>query len=402
MPILNDYHHFAGRSAETGTVHNYYAYRQVNAPHTGKPYSEALLLGVSGGIVMGYFTFAYAGYDPHVALLTRNTFDPLNTMLARLGVVQEVRQTNKPDKAVANLVDTLADGVPALVWADMWSLPYNTLSHDDGMWGMMPILVYGYEEQADQVWIADRAATGLTITRGELAAARARVKKDKFRLMTLDQPDPEKLPAAVTAGIWDCINLFTEKPPKGSANSWGLKAFRYWADLLTKPGQRQSWEKEFPAGSKMYAGLTTALSHFGVTGIRTDADRGLYAAFLEEAALILAKPVLHAVAQQFRESSAAWQTLKTVLLPDAVPLLAETRTLIGRKADLFRTKGQVALGEIVQINARLAAIRAQMATDFPLNAREVVDHRASIADQLLHIHDLEQKAISDLRAVMAI
>ena len=106
MPILANYHHFAGRHWETGSVHNFYAYRGVKAPHTGQPYSEALFMGISGGAVMGYFTFAYTGFDPHIALLARNTFDPLNTMLARLGMVQEVIQTGKPEKAVRNLVDT--------------------------------------------------------------------------------------------------------------------------------------------------------------------------------------------------------------------------------------------------------------------------------------------------------
>ena len=77
MPVLDNYSHFTGRHWETGTVCNYLAYQGITAPHTGQPYSEALLLGVSGGVVMGYFTFAYEGYDPHVALLTRNTFDPL-------------------------------------------------------------------------------------------------------------------------------------------------------------------------------------------------------------------------------------------------------------------------------------------------------------------------------------
>jgi hypothetical protein len=157
MPILAHYHHFAGRHWETGTLHNTYAYRGVKAPHTGQPYSEALFMGISGGAVMGYFTFAYEGHDPHVALLTRNTFDPLNTMLARLGVVQEVLQTSKPERGVSNLLETLEDGLPAMVWADMWSLPYNALADEGGMWLMYPILVYGYDEAADQVWIADRA-----------------------------------------------------------------------------------------------------------------------------------------------------------------------------------------------------------------------------------------------------
>lgn len=85
------------------------------------------------------------------------------------------------------------------------------------------------------------------------------------------------------------------KPPKGAANHWGIKAFTYWADLLTKPGQRQSWAKEFPPGTPFYAGVTTTLSHYGVTGIRDNADRALYATFLAEAACILAKLDLRAI-----------------------------------------------------------------------------------------------------------
>lgn len=401
MHILNNYHHFGGRHWESGSIHNYYAYRNVIAPHTGAPYSEALFMGVSGGVVMGYFTFAYKGYDPHVALLTRNTFDPMNTALSRLGIVQEVMQTTSADKGLANLLNTLAEGVPAIVWADMWSLPYNAFAYDEGMWGMAPIVVYGYDQADDCVYIADRANVGLTVRTTELATARARVKKEKFCMMTLDQPDPAKLAAAVTAGIWDCINLYLEKPPKGAAKSWGIKGFQHWADLLTKPKQRQSWEKEFPAGPKMYAGLHTAYSHFDATGIRGDAERGLYATFLEEAATILNKPQLQQVAEMFRASSAAWRELAAVLLPDEVALFGETRQLLQQKDLLFRTQGNDALPEIHQINERLTAIRNRMETEFPLATEEVVAHREAIANQLLQIRDLEEEAVTTLRTIMA-
>lgn len=401
MRVLPNYHHFAGRHYETGTLHNTYAYRGVKAPHTGQPYSEALFLGISGGIVMGYFTFAYEGHDPHVALLTRNTFDPLTTMLSRLGVVQELLQTSKPAKGVGNLVETLTDGLPAIVWADMWSLPYNVLPAEGGMWFMHPILVYGYDEAADQVWIADRANVPLTVTTGELAAARGRVKQDKYRILSLDLPDPEKLSAAVTAGIWDCINLYTEKPPKGSANNFGLQAFHHWASLLTKPKQRMSWEKEFPAGVKLYAGLTSTFSRLGMVGINGEADRPRYASFLEEAGIILGKPALAEVADQFRQSGAAWRDLGKILLPDNVAPLQETRRLLERKQQLFIEQGGASRQDRVQIDERLQAIRTAMLTDFPLSAVEVAALREQIATQVLHIRDLEQAAVTQLRALIS-
>jgi len=82
-----------GRHYETGTLRNAWALRGAKAPHTGQPYSEALLLGISGGITFGYFTFAYTGELPHLALLTRNTFDPFETILERLAPAREVRRT---------------------------------------------------------------------------------------------------------------------------------------------------------------------------------------------------------------------------------------------------------------------------------------------------------------------
>ena len=140
MPILTKYRQFGGRHWETGSVHNVLAYRGVKAPHTGMPLSEALLLGISGGLLMGYFNFAYEGYDPHVAILTRNTFDPLETLLVRLGTVQYVRQTTNAARAVKNLVEALENGEPAIVWADAFLLPYNGLSYDRGMWAANPIV----------------------------------------------------------------------------------------------------------------------------------------------------------------------------------------------------------------------------------------------------------------------
>ena len=102
-----------------------------------------------------------------------------------------------------------------------------------------------------------------------LAAARGRVKKDKFRIITLEPPVADKLAAAVQAGIWDTIKLFTEKPPKGSRNNFGLQAYQWWIKLLTRPRTRLSWEKEFPAGRPMFAGLTSQFSDINTFGKET-------------------------------------------------------------------------------------------------------------------------------------
>jgi hypothetical protein len=403
MPALEHYHQFDGRHWETGTVANFLAYRGVKAPHTGKPYSEALLMGISGGAVMGYFTFAYEGYDPTARILTRNTFDPWDTMLSRLGVAQNVHQTAKPDTAVRNLVSALEEGTPAIVWADVWTLPYNALSFDDGMWAIFPILVYGYDEAGDVVRIADRARMELTTTTGELAAARGRTKKSKHRLITLEAPDENKLSAAVMAGVWDCLHLYTEAPPRGSKNNFGLAAFRRWAELLKKPKARASWEREFPAGVKMLSGLTSAFSDIALFGKDEDnfADRRLYADFLDEAAVILGRPGLGDAASRFRDAAAKWGILCRLLLPDEPKPFRQTRELMARRHTAFLELGNAALDEMRDIDSRLAALRTTVATDFPLTQQEVEDHRSRIAAQVMMIHDVEAEAIETLKATIA-
>src|SRR5689334_7471604 len=120
MTRLKNYNQFGGTHPETSSIQHALAYQGLIVPQTGKPLSEAMLLGISGGAVIGYFSFAYEGWDPHVALLARTTFDPMPNMFERLGIVQDVHQTNNPANAVKNLLEALDHGHAPLVWADMY------------------------------------------------------------------------------------------------------------------------------------------------------------------------------------------------------------------------------------------------------------------------------------------
>jgi hypothetical protein len=322
-------------------------------------------------------------------------------MLSRLGVAQAIHQTAKAERAVANLVTALDEGLPPIVWADMWSLPYNALAYDRGMWAMFPVVVYGYDEDGGVVHLADRARVGLTCTPAELATARGRVKQDKHRLITLEAPDEDKLAAGVSAGIWDCLRLYTEAPPKGSKSNFGLAAYHTWVEMLTKPKARLSWERVFPAGQKMLDGLTSAFSDIAIFGKEGGAERDVYAGFLEEAAVILARPGLNEGAAHFRAAAAAWDALGRTLLPDEIAPFAETRALLLERHSRFLDEGNAARPRMAAIDARLAEIRAALAGDFPLTAPQVAAHRAAIAAQVMAIHDIEATAVTVLREAMS-
>jgi hypothetical protein len=401
MTVLSDYHYFLGRHWETGSVCNHWAYQGFKAPHTGQPFSEALLMGISGGIVMGYFSFAYEGYDPQARVLTRNTFDPLERLLERLGVVQHLRQTPDPARAARYLREELESGIPPIVWADYFSLPYNALPYDEGMWGMFPLVVYGYDEAANRAWIADRARAPLQVTLEELAVTRGRVKAHKHRLLTLEHPDLAKLQNAVRMGVADTVRLFTEAPPKGTRKNFGFAAYQWWIELLTRPKARLSWEREFPAGAKMYSGLRWVFEDINTFGKDGCAERDLYANFLDEASLLLNKPGLRQAAVLFRDSALAWDQLSTALLPDETAPLGEARRLLLQRHHLFLEQDSEALEGMRQVDARLAEIKAQVSEDFPLDAAGVIAFRQNLAGHIQCVHDIEVDAVKALQEAMA-
>jgi hypothetical protein len=395
----------SGRHWETGSIHNALALQGIKAPHTGMPYSEALLLGISGGIAFGYFTFEYKGYLPHVALLTRNTFDPFPTILERLRIAQDIQQTNKAEIAEKNLRNALDGGMYPVLWADQFSLPYNCLPADEPMWGMMPILAL--ETDGKSVTVADRSSQAFHLSAAELTKARGRVKDDKYRLITLDAPQPAKLAGAVHKGICQAISLFTEKPPRGGHDNFGFAAYEKLAEMLVNTRNKQSWERFFAPGIRMYHALAGspvqpgAYHWVNTWGAADGAERGLYAEFLLEAAQILKRPSLKDAADKFRESHKFWLAFADGLLPDDIPLLGESKRLIQKKHDLFINKGETALPERKQINSRLQELLAQSENDFPLSNAQSADLRANLRDILLKIKSVEAEAVELLqRAIL--
>jgi hypothetical protein len=400
MAILNDYDQFQGLHWETGSLRNYLADKGVRAPHTGQPYSEAMLLGISGGIVMGYFTFDYQGYDPMVHILTRNTFDPLDTIYRRLDIQTKIFQTSSQKIGEKNLVSELESGAAAIVYADMYSLPYNAKKPGEGMWVMLPILIYGFDRDEDAVYIADRSRAPLSIKIEELASARGRTKKNKYRLLSHGPPNPDKLVEAVREGLHNCAETFTQPPLKGSKENFGFLAYKKWADLLLKPNLRGSWAKEFTPGRRMYAALKSAFYDIQIFGKDGGADRELYAAFLDEASIVLSKPGLRDVADQIQKSAAAWNGLADSLLPDRVPIFKETRLLMLKKHQQFLEKGSAALEEMIEINHRLSKLQASISNESPISEQQAKELRTEIADKVMDIHDIEFKAIKDLKSVI--
>lgn len=403
MTLLSAYRHFSGLTWNMGFLTNLLAYQGITAPHTGEPLTEALLSGINGGICAGYFVFEYEGQDPHLHFLTRYPFNE-NTpdvVYDRLGIVHTVQQTTNPQKAAANILNALARGKPVTVWADVVSLPYTRMDGVGDYWLVSPVLVYGLDLMIGEAHLADRAQVPHVVSTEDLERARARIKKTRFRQMTVDSVNLQRLPEAVRAGIQSCVALYDGIGAPGMPGNFGFNAFQKWARALEDQRGAKSWAKQFAPGRRMYAGLTSAYRYLEVWFTGGSGARGEYADFLDEAAVILQKPALHEVAGIYRRAAAQWQALSLALLPDEIAPLRETRTLLKRNYTLFLTQGGASGAERDAIQERLAQIRAQMATDFPLDDTEAAAFRARLRAQVLAIHAIERQAVDQLTAIMA-
>ena len=401
MTVISDYETFEGRHPETGSVRNVLGYHGVMAPHTGQPLSEDLLLALSGGLAFGYFVFEYAGFPPLLSLLSRNTFDPLETLLARLRVPRDVRQTTSRDRAEATLLATLESGEPAIVWADTYLLPYTGMEPSDEWWAMQPLVVYGMDD--DIAWIADRSKRPLRLARGQLAGARARVAKERFRQMTLGIPELDRLPEAVEAGLRQATALFLDRPPKGAPTNFGLAGLRHWAAMLTNTRHPRGWARVFGSGPALWCALAGAGMSPGLAGwvgaFGDGMDRGAFARALDEAAELTGKAALRGVADSFRESRLAWLQLLEVAMPDAIPALAEARRLVLRRREAFVERGMDALGELRAIDERRRDLAAEAAAS-PLADGDVAAIRSRMRDLVTEIASLEGDAFLTLRRLL--
>jgi len=205
------YNQFGGRQIETAALRNVLAHLGVTAPHNGRPFTEEMLFGIGGGIGLGYFVYASADFVS-LTLMSRITTEEskrpgfVGAICARLGVEAEVITASNNSAAEKKLKAALAQDRPVIVWVSPLSLPYHGTPN-----GYHTSVVYGIDDEQDQVNIADRSLKPLTVTRAQLAAARDNRLGGgpKFRAMTLTAPRPLKmagLKTAIKQGIRDCVD----------------------------------------------------------------------------------------------------------------------------------------------------------------------------------------------------
>ena len=130
------------------------------------------------------------------------------------------------------------------------------------------------------------------------------------------------------------------------------------------------------------------------------AERGRYADFLDEAAVLLKKPNLKSAASLFRQSQMAWQELARTAFPETVPAFSKARELLTRRGRLFVEQGGAALKERQSLNTQLDDLGEAVSDSFPLTDAQAAELRRQMSTVVLKIHDIEYQAVETMQAAI--
>lgn len=393
--ILSDYTRFGGVFPPTATLKNVLGYHGVTAPHSGAPFEESMLLGISGGLGCGYILWEFESEDYPILVLGFShrwnyMQDVMETLCRRVGVGTTFYETGGRIKAARQLEEALEAGDPPVAWVDLLDWTYDH-HHTRNL-----VVVIGLDADQDEVIVDDRARTPVRVPRARFAEARAEVPSYKHRLLVVAPPAEVDLEAAIRDGIGDHLDYLG-----GSSDTFALPALRKWARLLTDPDHKKGWPSVFAGWKGLYSALKSTYEGVELAGTGGGGMRGLYADFLEEAAGALDAPALDDAASLYREAAECWTRLAEAALPDEVGALRETKSLLHRRHTLYRERGSQAGEEIAGLSESLADLKRAHDPRFPLDDEGVRSLLEAMQARLNELYEAETAALAALDVLMS-
>lgn len=369
---LSDPHipHVPGSIPAATALRTLLAQHGVCAPHTDQPLSEAMVFGIAGGIGAGAFAFRYEKEDfSSFFVAGRHLWDDdlayLQRAAGRVGLRPEVREAGGAKKGLAQLLELLQAGRPVIAWVDMANLPYRGMPESWSGGGYHVIVIYAVDSSGGSAIIGDLADSAIEISLSDLARARARIGKQKHRLLALTgAAAPIDLAVAVREGLLACHAGLI----KGRSANFTLTAFKNWGEQMAEAG-KEGWQVRFPGPRNLWRGLTSVYEfteHYGTGG---GLSRPIFSDFLEEAGQALRRADLAELAGRYAELGALWSALAEAALPDGLRAFEEAKRLYRRKAELFLSEGADGREAYAETRARLHELAE--APEFPLGAPAV-------------------------------
>ncbi|WP_436501136.1 DUF4872 domain-containing protein [Actinokineospora sp. HUAS TT18] len=299
----------------------------VVAPHTGEPYTEAMLCGLGGGIGFLYAVFEYKGFPhPTMTIVAQHHPDPfVPAILSRLGCTVESTTTTSAKVADRRLTAALEADIPAVCTVDRSALPW--LPQVDPAFGdPVPVLVI---DAGDTVHLSD----GHSLPRADFEAGWA--GKHKHALMTVTGAPTADLPTAIRAAVDTTAGHLTG-PVLGHAfdTNFGLSGMSRLVEALGDRTGRKGWTKLFGESAewvlrRLHDCLEREYTAPGAT-------RPLYAEFLAEAGPVVGSAAYAEAAALYRTAGAQWSAVSARALGRTDGAFDDLHELVGQAVSTER------------------------------------------------------------------
>ena len=389
--------HYPGINPASTALRILLATAGVENPVTGKPFSEAMLLGIAGGIGAGVFSFRYEKEDfsSFFAAGRHSWHDNLAFMqgcLQRLGVECRVWESTSAKKGWEQLREALEYG-PVAAWVDMANLPYHGMPQSFSGGGYHLLVVQSLDEQREIAVVSDLMDEPLEVAFADLERARMRIRKDRQRLLAIAKTKGKAdLDMAVREGISACVSGLTSARMK----NFTLIAFEDWARQMHGSTGKQSWAAVFPRGRHLWTAMCWShecIEYFFSGGGML---RPFFADFLEEAASQTARPALKELATQYRSIGRAWSELAGALLPADNETCRRARELFELRAESYNSM-QDSGKQRERIWQQITELQDQTQAEFPLDETKVDEMLGNAKQNLLAICEAERNALEAMQ-----
>ncbi len=405
MAQLEGYDHFGGRHWETANLRNVLAHAGLRTPHTGEPLSEAMVLGIAGGIGAGYSfcpSVVRYGMGSGIGILGRHQQFATGPELAvglveRLGGKLIVHETAGKRAALGHVTAALEAGRAPIVYVSKTFLPYLALDRGAAAcdWAHTAV-VHAIDAERGEAQLGDAAPAALTIGLDDLATARAHVCSYKNRTIVIEPPrklSAAKLKAAVEEGIRACVRAFRRPRIK----TFGFDGLLEWSKMIANDKHAKGWRRVFPKGLVGLA-LRDAFDSIETSGTGGGLYRPFYAEFLDEAAAVTKRKGLASVADRYRELGARWTAFAEALLPSRIGPFKKSKAALRRREKAFLGRGARGRAAITKASDEIDELGRQMRAKAPLDDAATVDLLESLRAQLVELHAAELAALDELEA----
>ncbi|GAA0924316.1 hypothetical protein GCM10009558_106020 [Virgisporangium aurantiacum] len=294
------------------------------APHTGEPFTEAMVCGLAGGIGFLYAVFEYKGLPPLVTLVAQHHPAPwAPAALRRAGVASTEAHSGSPAPATTALRRDLDAGGTVLCTIARGRLPW----HPDDPFDADPYPVLVTAGTGDDIMVDDGTGTPRTLPLETFVTAWSAHRKGRHhRLVVTGERTGDP---AVRDAIATTVAHLTG-PVLGNAFdvNFGLSGLERFASQLRDERTKTGWARRFADPDALAAGLRRVHDCVERELTAPGATRPLYAEFLDEAATIVDLPP--APADAYREAGARWHRLASAALTAS----HMRETALSRLADL--------------------------------------------------------------------